>query len=453
MNRIVFGGIAVIATIILAWTIFISFFAVTDAMHAEAFVVIAPVNDRGAILFSDITKTAHALTQTHAFRAAFINDLTLSGIAFDQEDLYATIITQRAPGLIGIDVHGDNTTQISRVATSAAYSLVHTIQHYYATIAPSLKFTVIDGAVVTTQTSQSSPLLGAMLSVAISALIVTLIFVVVFSFLRQKRQLRSYGTIHASHARLDLKFPQKKAATNHVAGDYMHNIYNEYDASLEALATTDAAQQHASSVATSSTPDDAIATKDVEDTYEHDEDVHEEMSTTEHVPQTKKEVQELSTQQSTRDTTALVPATTSEKATKVLHTLSALIKEKQQEVRSAIKNNVAKTTQKIISQKHATSENATAQHASAPSHVATHAAPPNLPVMHTSEEKESKVAPSQSMSTTPENDTTNDMSNATQEKEMSSDDPTPEEIRRRLNELLKGYPPSALENKDTHNKQ
>ena len=423
INRPLFFITAFIAAALLSGVIFGAFFRHDARTHARAFVVVAPRDAAGAAGADAMTQTAVALASTDVYRAALINDLTLSGTPFTQEDIGATHVARVTPELVRIDVL-TKSPQATRIATSGAYGVVRTLQTYYDTA--SYTFTVIDGTVVP-QHARFSHGAGIALSMLIGTLITTMVFSLVSVTVGslQHTAARAHGTIHASHARLDLKHPGVATTTAEPMPasiqtedyDYMREMYRDYDQSLESLT------QENMSTPPQETPTEPEATLP--------EEMTESTAETSEPPQDNDESAYTEKPAQQANTAAPARVATQDIQKRIVAHKDALT-QKARDARDAVgaffrrdtddkKASAETPTEKLAAPKAAPPANLPVAQSAAP-HITTHSAPANLPVMEESAQD------------------TDAASDDAAHKEPPAE-PTPAEVRKRLNELLRGKAP------------
>lgn len=415
MNRILLITAAITATFILSFVVFVVFFQYDGAPRARALVVITPTSVMGATAINTVTQTVSVLATTDVFRAFFINDLTLSGTIFSPEDIAQVHVYPETSGLISVSVTNDDIEHAQRIATSGAYSIVRIIQEYYDTMSV-YTFSVIDGSALPMPT-YIPRVFGIIISALIGSLFTALIFVIVFSVRSRKIDIpsvRPHGNVHASNARLDLKLSETQTpAPTHDdtdASDYMRDIYKDYDASLEELTEVELPE-----VPTQN--ENAIATQTIQERIKNTTNKEESTLPTEKIPPEEKVMQKPAS----RDLAKPTPKPVQKHSSKKQDTINAL-----SVLGKLFKNKKKELAKKEVSKKE--EEQLTAKKTSAPV-IATHAAPANLPVMD-APTKDSPMQKSAEQST-----------DTDQQK-----DPTPAEVRKRLNELLSGKPPKISSN-------
>lgn len=476
MNRILLTTAALVTAAILSVTIFVSFFAVQERTHA--FVVIAPADAATATALSSMTQTATRLAGTDTFRALFLSDLTASGTVYSEQSLTQTVVVRDTPGLVRVIVpviDGDDSTKI---ATSGAYALTRLVNEYYGATA-QYAVNVIDGAPVQTVGGVSQPV-GVILSIALGVLITALVFLVVFSFHASRRSRRTHTT-HASHARLNLQSPkmtpqhrtlhqtaQQMAPAYDPSEDYMRNIYTDYDAELERqLAEMEASASDQAVVATQNVQEQIIAqttpaasdftpeeNADLEELIDdvsyalHPEQPVEQLvvpkaEKAEDEPQKKapqKQPQRTGESQKLSDLMASMKTRVNAAVEKTRTAATESVQSAQKTVEKAVEKAVTpkKETKQEVKQEKQVAEKKdvkqdmsrmSAAQGAAPASLPV--APANLPIMQTP-----TAAPANLPVASAAADTTDD---------AEQREPTPAEIRKRLNDLLSGKPPKISE--------
>ncbi len=435
MNRLLITLSAFVVTLILAVAIFGAFFSHNNNVQARAFVVIKPLNTLETATLDAVTQMTATLADTYKFKARIVSDLiegefTALDVMITQDDIENMHIQKDTAGLVSISVSMNDSLQARDVATHGAHMIATLLEKYYPS---QYAFTVIDGVIVK-HASRVSVMQGILLSIAISALTTTLVFLVIFSIhgARRTHPTRPHGTIHASHAALNLKTPHYRRTQHYTQNkddvDYMRDMYAAYDASLEKLLQTDNtsfATQQKTAMARKQNDDrsrnesSGEVRKNVtrEDTQDTKKKVMQKQE-----KGVRKKVQEHKSVQSQRadiQKEEVVPTRNEQKEQlKTPKTQKKQTKTAQESAHSVQKEEVH---QKTIS----TTPRTTA---------ATHAAPANLPIMDN--DGNAFLASVKAAKKKFEEKTNTRTKDAAAETA-----PTPDEVRKRLNELLSGKPP------------
>ncbi len=419
-------------TLILSSVIFVAFFWNSSNITARAFVVVSPMTTLGATSLGAMTSTAAELARTSTFHSYFINDLTISGTTFTDNILERTYVSQITPGLISVDVYGEGST-IPAIATSGAYSIIRVIEEYYTT-SDLYRFSVIDGSLLAA-TASISPFLGVLLSIGIGTLTTLLIFLIVFST-RKPHALRkhSHKILHASHANIDLKLPEnfykeisanKETPKNEKAHayDYMRDVYAEYDASLEEVLSQES---------DSSIKDDRQETEVVTKPTEHKNKPKNISNNTKTIDSTDKSSLITKAAKQAKNYHERISGTLAkDRIQNAVETLGNILTKNASSDKNIKESQEKSIDSKSVTKKKNTKGSIEKVPANLPvaqeGHVRTaqRPAPKNLPTGEDIEQNNQNISKSQIQSI-PENEL---------------DDPTPEELRKRLNDLLSGKPP------------
>ncbi len=422
-------------TAILAGVLYTSIFSVMVTDAARASVLVVPKHGGAADIARDAAESVVLLSDTEAIRTPWATALAYDSIHPTRDLRMKSTRVIRKAGVITVTVYGS-------AAHPAADALIRTIEqflqiHYGA---------VVNAHVVETATSDSrailqSFLLAAAISIVSAAILTACIFAAVFAAFIL---FHPYGHRHASRARLDLR--SAVASGNGTVDSYMHSVYHSSSPSVALNNTRESAQyaeldtvisdalhqqydEASTRVDTAATRVDTAATHPSftqTDTFASDDASSVSTdSALEHTPSDNNS--DNTSSQRSRTPVAAAPKHLTKRARTAMTAMGRAFRNAARDANGLVRETATRLSTSSRHKKDSPSRASSALPGSPPS---------NLPVPTVDDTKQKTSSASTSEK---EHVPTPDTS---QQEEPSVD---PESVRRRLNELLKGTPPSAIE--------